>query len=98
MQVTAIHVAVRATVVGGMEDLVKLMRKHLKTLHSCSVGLQDVHQHELLSGCHDPSYWNRTGPAVGPEKTGTGASAGLVQLKDRLCNRPSINRLGRPVL
>jgi hypothetical protein len=43
------------------------------------------------------SYHNWTGPAIGPEKTGTRAS-GLVQLKDWLCNWPDINRLDRPVL
>ena len=44
-----------------------------------------------------PSYLDRTGPAVGSVKDRTRAYTGLVQFKDRLCNRTAINRLNRPV-
>jgi hypothetical protein len=43
------------------------------------------------------SYWDRTGPAVGPVKDRTRAYSGPGRLKDRPCNRTAINRLNRPV-
>ena len=45
----------------------------------------------------DPSYSNRTGPAVRPVKYRIGAFTGPVHLRGSECNRTGKNRLNRPV-
>jgi hypothetical protein len=63
-----------------------------------STGTSTVELHHGLTGtCSIHSFKNRTGPAVGPEKTGTGDLAGLLSAQDRPRQRPGKNRANRPV-
>jgi hypothetical protein len=53
--------------------------------------------HSYLKCSTNHSFKNRTGPAVEPEKTGTGGLAGLLSAQDRPRQRPGKNRSNRPV-
>ena len=51
----------------------------------------------IMKLCSDHSLKNRTGPPVGPEKTGTGDLSGLLSALNRPRQRTGKNRLNRTV-